>query len=113
MLVFCLSQIDWCWYQLITDGLKELFFVGINKGMAEQWHEIIGHDNKIPASLGRPEVVGDKVIYGEVVFQFLDPVLGIHPSTIRIIHYLGRQFKVGDETVVTLFAEIILIFEKH
>ena len=50
--------------------------------MAEQRHEVVCHDNEVPACLGRPEVVRDKVIDGEIIFQFLDPVLGIRPSAI-------------------------------
>lgn len=60
-----------------------------------------------------PRNVGDKVIYGEVAFQVLHPVLGIRLSTIRIVHYPDRQFKIGDEAAVAVFAEVILIFEKH
>lgn len=73
--------------------------------MAEQRHEIVCHDYKVSTCLCSPKVVGDKVIAGEVILQFLDPVLRIRSSAIRIVYYLDRKDEFGDKTAVTVFAD--------
>ena len=80
--------------------------------MEEERYEVVCHDYKVSACFCRPKVAGDKVVYGEVIFQFLDLVLGICSSAIRIVYNLGRQSEIGDKTAVTVFAEIVSALEK-
>lgn len=82
MLVFCSAPISRCRNQLVTYCFEKLLLVGIDECMAEQRHEVVCHDDKVSTCFRRPEVVGDKVVDGEVILQFLDPILGIRPSAI-------------------------------
>ena len=82
MLIFCSPQIGWRQYQLIPDSLQKLLHVGINQRMSEQQHEVISHDNEIPTCFSRSEVICHKIIDGEIILQFLYPVLRNRPSAI-------------------------------
>lgn len=112
MLVFSSAQIGRCGNQLVTYCLEKLLLVGIDQSMSEERHEIVCHDYKVSTCLCRPKVVGDKVVDGEVILQFLNPVLRIRSSAIRIVYNLCRQSEIGDKTAVTVSAEIVPVLEK-
>ena len=112
MFVFYLAQISRCGDQLVTYSLKKLSFVGVDQRMTEQRHEVICHDYKVSACFRCPEVVSHKVVNGEVMLQFLDPVLRIRSSAVQVIYNPGRQAEIGDKTAVTVSAEIVLVPEQ-
>lgn len=111
MLVFCPPQIGWCRYQLVSDSLQKLLFVGIDQCMSEQRHEVICHYNEISTCLCRPEVICDKIIDGEIILQFLYPVHRIRPSRYESYTF-GWQFKVCYKATVSVFSGIFSILKK-
>ena len=112
MLVFCSPQIGWRRYQLVSDSLQKFLLVGINQRLSEQRHEVICHDNEISTCFSRPEVVCHKIIDGEIILQFLYPILRIRPSAIWVTYDLGRQVKVCYKAAVSVFSKIFLILKK-
>jgi hypothetical protein len=70
------QRVDNVWF---LEGLMK----GIYQGMAEEAHEIIGHNNEISTGCTRPKVMQVELVYGK-------------------IDYAGGQGEIGNVTAVAI-----------
>lgn len=79
-----------------------MLYFGTQDRLAKQAHEVVGDQDEVEGCFRCPEVLAVETVKGKVVFDFLDPVFGIRPIAVQVIHHLGGQVQVGDKTAVTV-----------
>jgi hypothetical protein len=94
-----MSDISCYGKELITYGFQEGLVKGIYQGMAEETHEIIGHNNEISTGFTRPKVMQVELVYGKIMLEFFNAVLRIGSPSTGIIDYAGWQGEIGMTAV--------------
>jgi hypothetical protein len=107
-----LSDISCEGKELITYGFQKGLARGIYQSMAEEAHEIIGHNNEISAGFTGPKVMQVELVDEEIMFEFFDAVLRIRSPPIEIIDYADGKGEIGDITTVAIVTQLVIIREE-